>query len=59
MVEWALIGKPVGTPTLGWERNVKIDLIEIAWGNTERIDLARDRNQWRALLKTIMTLRVP
>jgi hypothetical protein len=36
-----------------------MDLREIAWGDTGWIHLAEDRNQWRALVNTVMNLRVP
>jgi hypothetical protein len=39
--------------------NIKIDLEEIGWGGTYWIDLAQDRHQWRALVNTVMKLRVP
>jgi hypothetical protein len=43
-----------------WEVNIiKIDLREIGWYGTDWIDLAQDRAQWRALLNTVMNLRVP
>jgi hypothetical protein len=42
-----------------WEDNVRIDLREIGWGGMDWIDLAQDRNQWRAVLNTVMNLRVP
>jgi hypothetical protein len=35
--------------------NIKIDLTEIGWGSTDWIDLAQDRDQWRALVKTVIT----
>jgi hypothetical protein len=37
--------------------NVKIDLTERGWGG--KIDLAQDRDQWRALVNTVMNLQVP
>jgi hypothetical protein len=36
-----------------------MDLREIGWGGMDWIDLARDRNQWRVLVSTVMNLRVP
>jgi hypothetical protein len=39
--------------------HIKIDLREIEWDVMDWIDLAQDRNQWRALVNTAMTLRVP
>jgi hypothetical protein len=39
--------------------NIKMDVIKIGWGGVEWIDLAQDRDQWRALVNTVMNLRVP
>jgi hypothetical protein len=39
--------------------NIKIDLREIGWDRMDWIDLAHDRDKWRALLNTVMNLRVP
>jgi hypothetical protein len=39
--------------------NIKMDLREIEWDGMDRIDLAQDRDQWRALVKTVINLRVP
>jgi hypothetical protein len=39
--------------------NIKIDLREIFWDGMHWIDLAQGRDQWRALVNTIMNLRVP
>jgi hypothetical protein len=39
--------------------NIKMDLREIGWSGMDWIDLAQDRNQWRALVNTVMKLRVP
>jgi hypothetical protein len=38
---------------------IKIDLREIGWNGMDWIDLAQDRYQWRALVNTVMNLRVP
>jgi hypothetical protein len=39
--------------------NIKMDLKEIEWGGMNCIDVVQDRNQWRALVNTVMSLRVP
>jgi hypothetical protein len=39
--------------------NIKIDLREIGWDGVDWIDLLHDRNQWRALVNTVMNLGVP
>jgi hypothetical protein len=39
--------------------NIKMDLGEIRWGGEDSIDLAQDRDQWRALVNTVMNLGVP
>jgi hypothetical protein len=39
--------------------NIEIDLREIGWSGMDCIDLAADRGQWRALVNTVMNLRVP
>jgi hypothetical protein len=52
-----LVGKPEGKRPLGkprrrWEDNIRMDLREIAWDGVDWIDMAQDRNQWRALVNT-------
>jgi hypothetical protein len=59
-----LVGKPEGKRPLGrprrrWENNIRMDLRGIGWGNMDWIDLAQDMDQWRALVNTILNLRVP
>jgi hypothetical protein len=58
-----LVGKPEGKRLLGRPRrrldDIRMDLGEIGWGGMDWIDLAQDRNQWRALVNTVMKLQVP
>jgi hypothetical protein len=50
--------RPLGRPRLIWVDSIKIDLREIGWDGVDRINLAQDRDQWRALLNTVMNLWV-
>jgi hypothetical protein len=51
--------RPLGTPRRRWEDNIRMDLREIGWGGMDWIDLAQDREQWRALVYMVMNFRVP
>jgi hypothetical protein len=51
--------RPLGKPRRRWEDNIRMDLRETGWGGMDWIDLAKDRDQWRALVKTAMNLQVP
>jgi hypothetical protein len=58
-----LVGKPerkrpLGRPRRRWENNIKMDLREMVRNVVDWIDLSQDRDQWRALVNTIMKLRV-
>jgi hypothetical protein len=58
-----LVGRPEGRRPLGrlrhrWEDNIKMDLQEVGWG-MDWIELAQDRDRWRALVSAVMNLRVP
>jgi hypothetical protein len=41
------------------EDNIKMDLRELGWNGMDWLDLAQDRDQWRALVNAVMNLRVP
>jgi hypothetical protein len=49
----------LGRPSCRWEDNIKMDLREIGSGGMDWIDAVQDRDRWRALVNTIMNLRVP
>jgi hypothetical protein len=51
--------RPLGRPRRRWADNIKIDLREKGWDGMDWIDLAQDRDQWRALMNAVMNLRVP
>jgi hypothetical protein len=59
-----LVGKPerkrpLGRPTRRWVDNIIKDLREVGWDGMDWIELAQDRDKWRALVNTMMNLRVP
>jgi hypothetical protein len=51
--------KPLGRPRRRWVDNIKMDLTEIGWDVVDWIELAQDRDQWSALVNTVMNLMVP
>jgi hypothetical protein len=51
--------RPLGRPRRRWVDNIKMDLREKGWDGVNWVDLAQDRDQWRALVNTVMNLRVP
>jgi hypothetical protein len=51
--------RPMGRPRRRWVDNIKMDLREIRWDVMDWIDLAQNRDQWRALVNMVMNLRVP
>jgi hypothetical protein len=59
-----LVGKPEGKRSLGrprrrWVDNIKMDLGEVGWGDVDWICVAQDRNRWRAVVNSVLNLRVP
>jgi hypothetical protein len=58
-----LVGKPEGKRPLRrlrhrWVDNIKMDLREIGWVGVDCIDMAQDRDEWRAVVNTVLNLRV-
>jgi hypothetical protein len=51
--------RPLGRPRRRWLDNIKIDLTETGWDGMDWIDLAQDRDHWRAFVNTVMNLLVP
>ena len=63
-VHKVLVGKPEGKRPLGrprrrWEDNIKMDLQEVGRGCGDWMELAQDRDRWRAVVSTVMNFRVP
>jgi hypothetical protein len=59
-----LVGKPEGRRPLGrpsrrWLYYIRVDLVEVGWGDVDWIGLAQDRDRWRALVNSVFNLRVP
>ena len=50
--------RPLGRPRRRWEDNIKMDLQEVGWSG-DWMELAQDRDRWRALVNMVMNFRVP
>ena len=64
VVHRVLIGKtegkrPLGRPRRRWEDNIKMDLQEVRGSSGDWMELAQDRDRWRALVRTLRNLLVP
>ena len=64
MVHRVLVGKPEGKRPMGrprrrWDDNIKMDLQEVGRGCEDGMELAQDRDRWRALVSTVMNIGVP
>jgi hypothetical protein len=53
------VERPLGRPTHRWEDNTKMDLQEVGWWGMDWIDLAQDRDRWRALGNAVINLWIP
>ena len=49
--------RPLGRPSYKWEDEIKMDFQEVGWG-TDWIDMAQDRDKWRALVNAVMNILV-
>jgi hypothetical protein len=49
----------LGRPRRRWVDNIRMDLGEVGWGDVDWIGLAKDRTRWRALVNSVLNLRVP
>jgi hypothetical protein len=50
--------RPLERPRRRWEDNITMDFRKVVWGDIDWIDLAQDRDRWRAVVNTVMNLRV-
>jgi hypothetical protein len=51
--------RPLGRPRRRWEDNIKMDLQDVGWGGIDWIELAHDKDRWRAVVNAVINLRVP
>ena len=51
--------RPLGRPRHRWEDNIRMDFREVGCGYVDWMELAQDRDGWRALVSAVMNLRVP
>jgi hypothetical protein len=58
------VGKPgrkrtLGRPRRRWVDNIRMDLVEVGWGDVDWIGLSQDRNRWCAVVNSVMNLQDP
>jgi hypothetical protein len=58
------VGKPEGKSPLGGSRrrladNIRMDIVEVGWGDVDCVGLAQDRDRWRALVNSVLDIQVP
>ena len=53
------VKRPLGRPRRRWVDNIKMDLQRLGYEGMDWIELAQDRDRWRALVNVVMNLRVP
>jgi hypothetical protein len=51
--------RPLGRPRRRWVDTIKMDVVEVRWGDVDWIGLAQDSSRWRALVNSLLNLRVP
>jgi len=51
--------RTLGRPKRRWEDNIKLDFQEVGFGDMDWIEMAQDRDRWRALVTAVMNIRVP
>jgi hypothetical protein len=51
--------RPLGRPRRRWLDNIRMDFVEVGLGDVDWIGLAQDRDRWRALVNSVLNLRVP
>jgi hypothetical protein len=54
-----LVQKPEGSPRRRWVDNIRMDLVEVGWGDVDWIGLAQDRNKWIGLVNSVLNLVIP
>jgi hypothetical protein len=50
--------RPLGRPRRRWLDNIRMDLVEVGWGDVNWIGLAQDRGRWRTLVNSVLNFRV-